>query len=146
MMASRVDALVQAIKTALTAPAMTSVPVGDIYVDLVYAIDQTKTLALAIEEGIEPEPNLNGLIGRAERRVNVDVHVIAKGLAPFRGADPALVESYNRIMADRTLGGLALDIQEGPTERRRAPAEQSIGVITKTYIVEFRTSAHSLEN
>ncbi len=145
-MASRVDAIVQAIKTVLTVPAMSTLPATDVYLDLVQAIDQSKTLAIAIEEAdVEPAPNIGGLIGLAERQIDIDVHVIAKGQAPYRIADPALVESYNRIMADRTLGGLALEIREAPSNRRRSSAEKPIGVITKTYTVEYRTAAHSLE-
>ena len=145
-MSSKADQIIQAIRTALTVPRMSTVQPDGIFLDLVNAIDQGTTLAIAIEEGDEPAPNLDGLIRTAERRINIDVHVVTKSSAPLRTADPALVESYNRIMADRTLGGLALDIQEGDTQRRRSAAERPVGAITKTYTVEFRTASHSLES
>lgn len=112
--------------------------------DIVRAIDRAEQLALVVEQGDEPAPQAE-FVGTRERLVEIKVSVVAKGSAPYSLADAPLVAAHNLIMADRSLGGLALDIDEGPTNRQRDALEREVGVITKTYTVAYRTASDSLE-
>lgn len=115
-----------------------------IHRDIVRAIDRAEQLALVVEHGDEPAPQVE-FIGTTERAVEINVSVVAKGSAPYSRADAPLLAAHNLIMADRSLGGLALDINEGPATRQRDALEREVGVITKTYTVAYRTASDSLE-
>lgn len=112
--------------------------------DIVRAIDRAELLALVVEQGDEPAPQVE-FIGTSERSIEINVSVVAKGGAPYSRADAPLLAAHNLIMADRSLGGMALDITEGPTNRQRDALEREVGVITKTYTVAYRTASDSLE-
>lgn len=112
--------------------------------DIVRAIERTEQLALVVEQGDEQAPQPD-TISTYERRIEINVSAVAKGTEPYNRADAPMTSAHNLIMADRTLGGLAMDIDEGPTTRQRDSLEKEVGVITKTYIVAYRTAADSLE-
>jgi hypothetical protein len=59
-------------------------------------------------------------------------------------ADAPLIEAYNRIMADTTMGGKAMNIVEGETTRERAVLEKPVAVVTKTFTVRYHTAGASL--
>lgn len=142
MSGSKVEQIMSALLTALTVPAMTAVPAASVFRDLDSALDN-ELPAIVIEEGDEPAPDIS-VISLAGRYLNVRVAVLIKGTLPFSLADAALIESYNRIIADRTLGGLAINIAEGETKRERAMLEKPVAIVTKDFIVHFRTSETSL--
>lgn len=141
---TRAEAIISALINALTNPAMASVSPSAIYRDLIGAIDQGNTLALVVEEGDESAPQYD-TISSVERTVEISLSAIAKGSMPYSRADAPLLEAHNRIMADRELGGLSMDIQEGQTTRQRDSLDRAVGIVTKTYRVVYRTSADSLE-
>lgn len=115
-----------------------------IYRDIVRAIDRTEQLALVVEQGDEPAPQRDTL-ATYERRIEINVSAVAKGSDPYSSADAPLTDAHDLIMADRSLTGLAVDVEEGPTTRQRDTLEREVGVITKTYSVAYRTAADSLE-
>ena len=144
-MTSKAERITQAIVTALTVPAMSSVPAARVFRDVNGALQSDLMPAVAVETGSEDTPDRRTTRHKL-RFLDVDVTVVAKGASPFTVADPALVESFARLMADRSLGGLALEVQEGPTRRERGPAEDQLGAITKTYRVQYHTTEESLES
>lgn len=143
-MTSKAERITAAIHTALTVPAMTSVPAARVYRDLHGALQVDLLPAIAVETGDEIEP-AHRARGFKVRELDVLVIVLARGTSPYTVADAALVEAHARVMADRTLGGLALGVQEGITRRERADAEQQIAAITKTYRVQYHTTETSIE-
>ncbi len=144
-MTSKAELITQAIVTALTAPAMTSVSAARVFRDLHGALQAELLPAVAVETGDEDTPDRRTMRHKL-RYLDVNVTVVAKGASPFSEADAALVESFGRLMADRTLGGLALELQEGPTRRERGQAEEQLGAITKTYRIQYHTTEESLES
>ncbi|MBS1188912.1 MAG: hypothetical protein H6R10_704 [Rhodocyclaceae bacterium] len=144
-MASKAEQIMQAIVTLLTVPPMSSVPSADVHRDVTVAIDSAVSAAIAVEEGDEPEPSLF-TIGVADRVLDVRLTALAKGHAASSLADAPMVEAHNRLMANLTLGGLADDIEEGPSSRERAQREKPVAAITKTYRVRYRTGARSVES
>lgn len=144
-MTSLAERITAAVYTALTVPTMSSVPAARVFRDLQGAISSTELPAIAVETGDEPEP-MRSVIGHKMRAVEVRVTVLASGASPFSAADPALVESFNRLAAAPTLGGLAFEFSEGSTNREREGAEQNVGAVTKTYVYQFRTTEGSIES
>lgn len=144
-MTSKAELITQAIVTALTVPAMSSVPAARVFRDVHGALQADLLPAVAVETGDEDTPDRRTTRHKL-RYLDVNVTVVAKGESPYTEADAALVESFGRLMADRTLGGLALELQEGPTRRERSAAEEQIAAVTKTYRVQYHTTEESLES
>lgn len=140
---SRVEAIMVALLAKLTAtPAMSSVAATSIYRDLDSAI-ASGFPALVLEEGNEAAPGLS-VVSKAARELEFRLHVLIKGSAPYSLADAPLIEAYDRLMADRTLGGLAQEIVEGETTRERTILEKPVAIVTKNFTVRFRTAETSL--
>ena len=67
--------------------------------------------------------------------LNVDILVSGSPLSTL--ADPTRVDAHARLMADRSLGGLALNLEAGPVAWSAEPGE--IGILSLTYRVTYRT-------
>ncbi len=126
----------------LTDPPMETVPETSVFRNFDSALN-SELPALLIEEGDEPTPDLSHL-GRADRHLNVRARVLIKGEQSYEFADEPLVEVYDRIIKDRSVSGLALDLTEGPTKRERMMLEKPVAIITKNFLVRFRTAEDSL--
>lgn len=143
-MPSRAEQITQAVVAALTTPALSSVPAAQVYRDLDRAIDANVAAALVVESGDEPAPNL-ATLGIAYRVLDIRVTALAKGASPATLADAPMLEAYGRIMADRTLGGLAMDITEGDTQRQTNVLETGLAAAARIYRIQYRTAATALE-
>lgn len=140
-MALVADQLADAVVAKLTVPPMSSVPAASVYDDLVDALAAGAAPAIAVEVGDEGEP-LPAAIGQIDRTVDIRVSAIAAGA---RAAVGAIVdESFGRLIADRTLGGLALLMEEGPTEREVEGNNEILRLVTKTYRYTYRTALDAL--
>lgn len=144
-MTSKAESITQAVVAALTVPAMTSVPAARVFRDINDALASDQWPAVAVETGEEQEP-VRPVIGYKLRTAEVRVTVLASGTNAFTSADAALVESFNRLSANPTLGGLAFEFNEGVTDRSREGAAQNVAAVTKSYLYQFRTTESSLES
>lgn len=142
-MTSKAERITQAVYTALTTPAMSSVPASSVYRDLTDALASESWPAILVETGDEEAPE-RVTIGHKSRRVEIRVTVLEAG--GYSNADAALVESFDRLAADPSLGGLAFEFEEGPTLRSREGASESVVSIVKSYVYQFRTTELSLES
>lgn len=143
-MTSRAESITAAIATMLTTPTMSSVPSSRVFRDPDQAFNSDAFPLVLVETGDEVAPE-RVLIPVLDREIAVHVTVVAAGDPPNAAADAALVESFNRIVADRTLGGIALDILEGETTRQSVGMADHAIAVRKTYRVQYRTSQDSLE-
>lgn len=145
-MSSRAEQITQAIVAALTTPAMTSVPAARVFRDADSALSSNDWPALLVETGDEFAPQ-TVLIGRKFRTVDVQVTALAQAGAgaALTAADAAYVEAFGRVMADRTLGGLAFDVLEGQTARASEAYGERVATIRKTYSIQYETAETSLE-
>lgn len=143
-MSSKAETIAQALVTTLTVPEMSSVPAARVYRELEDAIRSELFPAIVVELAGEPDP-VSVMIGTKDRMIDAEVIVLAAGATRNADADTATVEAYNRIFADRTLGGLAIEVLEGPTRRERDTVGEAMLAITKTYRIEYRTGESSLE-
>lgn len=138
-MTSRAEAIAQAVHAKLS--ALSTVPAARVFRDLHGAIESKALPAIAVETGDEDEPVR---MGRKQRTVEVRVVVLASGSNPFTAADPIVVEAFDALMADRTLGGLAAEVDEGMTFRAREDAETNLASVTKIYQYRYYTTESSL--
>jgi hypothetical protein len=142
---SKAESIADAVADALTTPTMTSVPAARVFRDMAGAVGSAALPAIAVETGDEAAP-VRATIGHKMRQVDIRVVVVASGANPFTAADAAVVESFNRLSAAPTLGGLAFEFDEGETRRERADGEQNMAAVTKVYRYKFRTTEASLES
>lgn len=124
--------------------SLSTVPAARVYRDLEGALQAGKLPAVVIETGNEEPPEPQAMGAKKMRAVDVRVTVLASGANPFGAADPIVVESFNALMADPKLGGLAFDLTEGPTLRDREVAGLNIASVTKLYRYRYRTPGNSL--
>ena len=61
-----------------------------------------------------------------------------------QAADATMVDLHSRIMADLTLGGLAIDVQPTQTTFNIVEADQPAGVISCEYDVLYRTQVDDI--
>lgn len=141
-MSSRVEEIMLKLLDQLIGPPMNTIPETSVFRNFYSALN-SELPAVFIEEGDEPTPDLSHL-GRADRHLNVRVSVLIKGEQSYQFADEPLVEVYDRIMQDRTVSGLALDLTEGETKRERAMLEKPVAIISKHFLVRYRTDETSL--
>lgn len=143
-MSSKAELIASAATAALTTPPMVSVPAARIFRDLDDALATDQFPAVLLELGDEPTPEAV-FIGVLDRKVDLFVTVLATGNSPVNTADAAVVEACDRLFADRTLGGAAIDIEEGETLRQRAAFGEHVAAVRKTYRVHYRTAEGSIE-
>ena len=70
--------------------------------------------------------------------------MIVRATVPDQVADPTIVDLHSRIMADLTLGGIAIDVQPVLTSFNIVEADQPAGVISCEYDVLYRTQVGDL--
>ena len=147
-MSTMAEQIASAIVTLLTVPPMNSVPAARVYRDPDDALRSSVMPCIVLELGDEPSPR-EVLIGRQDREVEIRVTTLATGDGDTSGlaqADSASLESYNRIFADRTLGGLALNIIEGPVQRISETSGDRLASVTRQLGIEYRTTTDRLDS
>jgi hypothetical protein len=93
---------------------------------------------------IEPlgeEPGLTSL-PFTDYTMTVAVYILISGSPLSTLADPIRVNLHSRLMADRTLGGLAHSVDPGPSEWKGESGE--IGILSLSYRIPFRTRTEDL--
>jgi hypothetical protein len=74
----------------------------------------------------------------------VRVAVVIRANVPDQAADPVVESLHAKLMADLSLGGLAIDIQPFQVEFQAVEADVPAGVILCDYLVKYRTSVFDL--
>lgn len=139
-MASKTELILQAIATALAG----TTNVGTrIWRSRVEAMGRSETPALVIEPVLINYTQLTSL-PTLDSRLKVRITVIVRGTVPDQIADPTVLSMHSRLMADLTLGGLAIDIQPSQTTFNLIEADQPAGLISCEYDVLYRTQVADL--
>jgi hypothetical protein len=97
-------------------------------------------------EPISDTPTQNTSLPTLDWRMRVRVSVIVRGDVPDQLADPVIESMHSKMVADLTLGGLAIDVQPDEVSFNLVDADQPAGVIFNDYIVQYRTSVASLSS
>lgn len=137
-MASIRELIVQSFMTALTG----AVPAAQIHRSRRTAIQRSESPAIVVQARREdPEVRESG---GTNRILTIGMEIIARGDAPDSIADATVVEAHQRVMADTTLSGRAIDLQEISTEWEITEADLDAVVVTVIYQILYRTDMRYL--
>lgn len=128
----------------LQTPALTGIGSGGVSVDPDYAFAASDLPAVAVYLG--DETVLQALIGADDHALTLTVRVISKGSDAFASADAVMTQVHSRMLADRTLGGKALDVRSTGIRRTRDALEVPVAITEMDYAADYRTTTTSLEN
>ena len=143
-MSSKALHIRDAVITALSTPALTGIGAGGVSVDPDYAFEARDLPVVAVYLGDETTSVV--MIGADDHTLTLTVRIISKGSDAFANGDAILVLAHARIVADRTLGGKALDVRSMGIRRSRDVLEVPVAVAEMDYAVDYRTTETSLEN
>lgn len=139
-MATKREQILQAIKSALAGTA----GVGTrIYRSRTEPISRGESPAIVIEP-LRDDPQQNTSLPTLDWTLNARVTVIVRGQVPDQLADPIVEDLHAKLMADLSLGGIAIDIQPGPVIFELLEADQPAGAISCNFQIRYRTAVSSL--
>lgn len=139
-MATRRESILAAIRTALTGTTGVSTR---IYRSRVEPIERADSPAIVVEP-VSDTAQQNTSLPTLDWSLTVRVMVFVRGKTPDQLADPVVESLHSKLMADLTLGGLAMDIQPQQVNFQMVEGDQPIGVISCDYLVRYRTSVTNL--
>jgi hypothetical protein len=135
------EQILAAIATALTNTTQVSTR---IYRSRVEAFSRSEAPALVIEPGTD-ELLQEVSTCKYDWRLTVTVAVYTRGgTIPDQTADPIVVDVHARLMADRTLGGLAMDVIPISVDPTFEGADQVACWTVMSFAVRYRTSVTSI--
>lgn len=142
MTASVRERILDKFKTTLL--AVTQTPAGDnVYRSRQEALASSMLPAIIVRPGSNDTPT-EDTNGKVNRLLDVEILVLQEGDIPDSLADATVTAAHAKIMADRTLGALAIDVEEGPTRWTFDRADKDSVEISIMYLVRYRTSAIDL--
>lgn len=137
-MTTKREQILQAVATRLaTVPGVTGV-----YRSMTEPLAREDALALCVVWASDQLSDIN--MTYADRRLEVHVGAYARGDVPDRLADPLCEAAFSALMGEPTLGGLAIDIDEGDTTLDLDGADATAGWTTMRFMVRYRTLRSSL--
>ena len=134
------DALV----ATLSSPVLVGLGAGGVTADPDYHYEARDLPAVAVYLG--DETRLNQFISASviDRLLTITVRIISQGSDAYRTGNEVLVQAYNQIMSDLTLGGLVMNIEEAGIKRSRELLEMPVVVTDLDLSVKYRTAYNSL--
>jgi hypothetical protein len=134
------EQILAAIRTALNGTA----GVGSrIYRSRVEPLARQESPAVIVEP-IKDRCEQNTSLPTLDWSLLVRVAVIIRANVPDQASDPVVESLHSKLMADLTLGGLAIDIQPFQVEFQVVEADVPAGVVMCDYLVKYRTSVVNL--
>lgn len=134
------EQIIAAIRTALTGTAQVSTR---IYRSRVEPMARQESPAIVVEP-LEDTAQQNTSLPTLDWSLTVRIAVVIRANVPDQAADPIVESLHSKLMADLTLGGLAMDIQPLRVEFQVVEADQPAGVVMCDYLVRYRTSVTNL--
>ena len=142
-MSSKREQILAAIASTLAG----TVQVGSrIYRSRTEAFARDEAPAIVIEPGNDsssPEPVSSCKI---DWTLSVLIAVYVRDAIPDQAADSIIVDIHSQLMADRTLGGLAMDIWPMMIDPQLDKADVASGWTVCSWQVRYRTSLSSIES
>lgn len=135
------ESILSAIVTALAGTTGVS---SRIFRSRVEAFARNEAPALLVEQGPDdanPQPVSNCWV---DWNLQVDIAVYTRGAVPDQLAAPIVEDVHSKVMADRTLGGLAMDIWPARAQPLKDQADAAAGWMVLSYRVRYRTRADDL--
>ena len=140
-MASKREDILDAIKTAL---ANTTGVGTRIYRSRTLPLAQRSQLPSLIIEWSNDAAEQNTSLPTLDWSLSVTVTVLSSGDVPDEQADATVVSMHQKMMADLTLGGEAIDVQPSTVSFEAIDGDSPIGVTSCEYIVLYRTEVGDL--
>jgi hypothetical protein len=140
-MTSKRESILAAIATTLVGTTGVSTR---IYRSRVEAFARNEAPAILIEPGNDNPGDEPVSTCKIDWRLNVTIAVYTRGQIPEQLAGPIVESLHSKLMADRTLGGLAMDTWPGPVDHQKDQADAAAGWTVCTYSVRYRTSVTDL--
>ena len=141
-MATKREQILQAMRTALVG----TVGVGTrIYRSRPDPVSRGETPAIIIEPA-KDVPEQNTSLPTLDWSFVVRVIVLSRAAIADLAADATIESLHAKLVADLTLGGLAIDVQPGPVTFEFVEADSPAAVIVCEYVVRYRTSVASLSS
>jgi hypothetical protein len=139
-MTTKRESILAAVKTALAGTA----GVGTrIYRSRVDPLSRGESPAIIIEP-VSDTPEQNTSLPTLDWTLRIRVVVIERSDVPDQAADDTIEDMHSKLMADLTLGGLAIDIQPAQTSFQLLEADQPAGVIFCEYEIRYRSQVADL--
>lgn len=132
--------ILAAIRSALTGTTGVSTR---IYRSRVEPMARQESPAIVVEP-LEDKAEQNTSLPTLDWSLLVRVAVVIRANVPDQAADPVVESLHSKLMADLTLGGLAMDIQPIQVEFQAIEADVPAGVVMCDYLVRYRTSVDNL--
>lgn len=139
-MSTKREQVLAAIRTALTG----TTGVGNrIYRSRVEPLARQESPAIVIEP-VSDTAEQNTSLPTLDWSLVVRIAVIVRGNVPDQLADPIVSSLHSKLMADLTLGGVAIDVQPQSVSFDLVEADQPAGVIACDYLIRYRSSVTDL--
>ena len=116
---------------------------GRVYRDRAEAFAQQELPALAVFPQRD-EPTTEFSTCRTRWVLTLRILVVINGVPVSRLADPIRASIHALLMAEKTLGGLAMTVRPGPAQWEPDKGNDSPGVLDLTYQVEYLTDQDDL--
>tara|TARA_Y100001963_G_scaffold129718_1_gene185278 strand:- start:749 stop:1171 length:423 start_codon:yes stop_codon:yes gene_type:complete len=97
-----------------------------------------------VVEWTNDQPDIRGTTGHIDWTLRIRVVVISRGKIPDNLADGTVESLHSKLLADPTVGGLAIDIRPATTTFELIEADQPAGLIMCEFEVDYRTTYGSL--
>lgn len=134
-MASKNEQVLAALATAVSG----TTNVGTrIWRSRVEAMGRNETPALVIEP-VQINYAQNTSLPTLDATMRVRLTVVVRGTVPDQLADATVVSMHSKVMADLTLGGVAIDVQPVQTLFNLIEADQPAGLVSCEYDIRYRT-------
>ena len=141
MTASRREQILQAVVTTL---AGTTLVGSRIWRSRVEALSRDEAPAIVVAPGIDKSIDQDrgggSSFGKLDQELMIAIAVYVRGAPPDSIADPIEVDVHSKLMADRTIGGLAFDIYPVKRTPQIEEGDQIAGWLVTEYKVRYRTS------
>lgn len=140
-MASKRELIMQAVKAALTGTSGVGSRVYRSRADKFGAAE-----APAINIMPDSEDPTENTIGKVDAKLNIEVQVYHRSSTtpPDEQADSVVEEVFSRLMADSTLGGLAVDISETGTNWDFDESDRTALLVRMRFAIWYRHNRNSL--
>jgi hypothetical protein len=96
-----------------------------------------------IIEPVEDQPEVS-VHTKTDWTLTVRIGVLVRSETPDAAADPYLVDIHDRVMADPSRGLVATDTLPGPNTWELVEADGTVGIVSDTFIVQYRTERDDL--
>ncbi|MEL0151634.1 MAG: hypothetical protein VW779_00325 [Halieaceae bacterium] len=118
---------------------------GRVYRSRATAVARAESPAIIVEPVTDTAQQVTSL-PKLDWTLRVRVVVVSRSANSYTDADSVIESMHSLLMADLTLGGVAIDVQPVLTSFDFIDADQPAGVFSNEYDVKYRTQVGDLSS